>query len=59
MSTLVLTRKVGQKIMIGDSVVVTVTGISHGQVKIAIDAPKSISVDREEIYKSKKNNPRY
>ena len=47
---LVLGRKVGEKIRIGGNVVVTVTAISGSQVKIGIDAPKSVPVHREEIW---------
>lgn len=47
---LVLTRKAGETIMIGDSVTVTVVSISGSQVKLGIDAPKEIAVHREEIY---------
>ncbi len=47
---LVLTRRVGESIMIGDDVVVTVTGIRGGQVIVGISAPKEIDVHREEVY---------
>lgn len=47
---LVLTRRVGESIMIGDDVVVTVTAIRGGQVTIGISAPKDIDVHREEVY---------
>lgn len=46
---LILARKVGQSIMIGDDVEVTITSIVGNQVKLGIQAPKHISVDREEI----------
>jgi carbon storage regulator len=45
-----LTRKVGESIMIGDSVEVKVLGLRAGQVKIGIEAPKDLQVHREEIY---------
>ena len=48
---LILTRKTGESIMIGDSVVVKVLGVRAGQIKIGVDAPKDLSVHREEIYK--------
>jgi carbon storage regulator len=47
---LVLTRKVGETIMIGDDVTVTVLGLVGNQIKIGVNAPKSVSVHREEIY---------
>ncbi|MBE3574018.1 MAG: carbon storage regulator CsrA [Firmicutes bacterium] len=48
---LVLTRKVDQSIVIGDDIRITVVEIRHDQVKLGIDAPRSISVHREEIYR--------
>ena len=48
---LVLTRKVGQSIRIGDQISVRVLGIQRGQVRFAIDAPREIPVHREEIYR--------
>ena len=47
---LILTRKVGESIMIGDSVEVKILGLRAGQVKIGIEAPKDLKVHREEIY---------
>lgn len=47
---LVLTRRVGEKIRIGDDVVITLLGIRGNQYKIGIDAPISIRVNREEIW---------
>jgi carbon storage regulator len=47
---LILTRKVGESIMIGESVEVKVLGMRGGQVKIGIEAPKDLKVHREEIY---------
>ena len=47
---LILTRRVGESVIIGDDVVVTVLGINGNQIRMGINAPKSVSVHREEIY---------
>jgi len=47
---LILTRKHGQKIKIGDDITISIAGIHRGQVRVAIDAPKSKAVHRQEIY---------
>ncbi len=48
---LVLSRKMGESILVGDSVTVTVLGVARGQVKIGIEAPRELTVHREEIYR--------
>jgi len=55
---LILTRLVGETITIGDSVKVTVLGVKGNQVRVGIDAPKDVAVDREEIYDRIKNEER-
>ncbi len=47
---LVLTRRIGEAIQIGDEICVRVLEIQRGQVRVAIDAPREIPVHREEIY---------
>ncbi|MFN6121795.1 MAG: carbon storage regulator CsrA [Actinomycetes bacterium] len=48
---LVLTRRVGESILIGDDIVVTVLELNRDQVRIGIRAPRSVSVHREEVYR--------
>jgi carbon storage regulator len=48
---LILTRRVGEAVMIGEEVSITVLGIKGNQVRLGIDAPKTIAVHREEIYR--------
>jgi carbon storage regulator len=48
---LILTRKIDEKLMIGDDATVTVLSVKGNQVKIGINAPKEVAVHREEIYK--------
>lgn len=47
---LILGRKIGEKVMIGDSIVVSVCGVHGGQIRLGFDAPKGIEIHREEIY---------
>lgn len=47
---LILTRRVGETVMIGDEVTVTVLGVKGNQVRVGINAPKAVAVHREEIY---------
>jgi len=53
---LILTRKEGQQIRIGDDIVITLLGVRGNQYKIGIDAPRHVSVDREEIHRMKVAN---
>ena len=48
---LILTRRVGETVVIGDNVDVTVLGVKGNQVRIGVKAPREVSVHREEIYK--------
>jgi carbon storage regulator len=50
---LVLTRLSGQSIRIGDSITVTVLGVRGGSVSLGIEAPKNVTVDREEVHERK------
>lgn len=47
---LILTRRVGETVMVGDEITVTVLGVKGNQVRIGVNAPRNVSVHREEIY---------
>jgi carbon storage regulator len=47
---LILTRRVGETLIIGDDVTVTVLGVKGNQVRLGVNAPRDVSVHREEIY---------
>ena len=47
---LILTRRVGESLMVGDDVTVTVLGVKRGQIRIGVNAPNEVPVHREEIY---------
>jgi carbon storage regulator len=52
---LILTRRVGETLVIGDDVNVTVLGVRGNQVRLGVDAPKEVAVHREEIYQRIQN----
>ena len=52
---LILTRRVGEAVVIGEEVTVTVLGVKGNQVRIGVNAPKSVSVHRDEIFERIKN----
>lgn len=47
---LILTRRVGESLIIGDDITITVLGVKGSQVRVGVNAPKDVSVHREEIY---------
>ena len=53
---LILTRKSGETLMVGDEITVTVLGVKGNQVKIGINAPKDVSVHRQEVYEKIKRD---
>ena len=48
---LILTRRTGESVMVGDNVVITVLGVRGNQIRLGIAAPKEVQVHREEIYR--------
>ena len=52
---LILTRRVGETLMVGDEVTVTVLGVKGNQVRIGVNAPREVAVHREEIYERIRN----
>lgn len=52
---LVLTRRVGEAIMIGDEIKITILGVAGNQVRVGTDAPKSVTIYRTEVYERIQN----
>ncbi len=52
---LVLTRKIGEQIVIAGNITISIVGVGPGRVKIGIDAPSHVSIDRQEIHERKVN----
>lgn len=56
---LILTRRVGETLVIGDDIQVTVTAVHGSQVRLGVAAPPQVAVDRKEIRDRKEMNPRF
>ena len=54
---LILTRKVNESLIVGDNITITVLGVKGNQVRIGVDAPKDVSVHRQEIYQRIADKP--
>jgi carbon storage regulator len=54
---LILTRRVGETVMIGDNVTVTIVGVRGTQIRIGVNAPKDVTVHRKEIYERIRHAP--
>jgi carbon storage regulator len=54
---LILTRRVTEQIRVGDAITVAILGIKGNSVRIGIEAPKDVSVDRQEVYDRKRRDP--
>jgi len=54
---LILTRRVGETLMIGDNITVTILGVKGNQVRVGVDAPRDVSVHRQEIYERIQDQP--
>ncbi len=54
---LILTRRIGETLCVGDDVTVTVLGVKGNQIRLGVNAPKTIAVDRAEIRERKVKNP--
>lgn len=55
---LILTRRIGESIIVGDDVTITVLGVKGNQIRLGVNAPKHVSVHREEIYQRIKQEQR-
>jgi len=53
---LILTRRINETLMIGDDVTIAVVGVDGNQVRIGVNAPSEIAVDREKIYRQKRSD---
>lgn len=53
---LILTRRIGEALMVGNDVAITVLGVKGNQVRLGIDAPKDVAVHREEIFQKIQND---